>query len=251
MAASLLKPGGRFVVLVTNLRSIQARRFCQDDYPRHLTIFTAAALERLYARYGLRIIRGSTRQDIFGGALNGGLVYACKRLTGYARDEAMREWKQPHDPHLFWARWRGRPSRLHSLVEQGRPIADESARAAAGPLGIRIQPDRRRGEKTLTDRWVEYFERQGGLDARWLKAAVAHWSFHEILYGMIERHCPPPARILDVGRGPGWSDLYLSSAGYDVTGVDHEPRLVAHARDLGDLCTAIDCEARSAHGTAV
>jgi len=112
MAASLLKPGGRLVVLVTNLRSIQARWFCQDDYPRHLTIFTAAALERLYAKHGLRIIRGSTRQDIFGGALNGGLVYACKRLTGYARDEAMREWKQPHDPHLFWAQWRGRPSRL-------------------------------------------------------------------------------------------------------------------------------------------
>jgi len=84
----------------------------------------------------------------------------------------------------------------------------------------------------LTDRWVGYFERQGGLDARWLKAAVTHWGFHEILYGMIERHCPPPARILDVGCGPGWSDIYLSSAGYDVTGVDHEPRLVAHARDL-------------------
>lgn len=107
-AAALLKPGGRLVLLVTNLHSIQARWFCQDDYPRHLTIFTKPALQRLCARHGLRLKRLSTDQKIFGGALNGGLVYACKRLGGYSRDEAYSEWKQIRDPHLFWARWRGR-----------------------------------------------------------------------------------------------------------------------------------------------
>jgi SAM-dependent methyltransferase len=86
----------------------------------------------------------------------------------------------------------------------------------------------------MTDRWQEYFESRGAFNREWLEMAVTHWGFHEILYGMIQRHCPPPARILDVGCGPGWSDLYLSSAGYDVTGIDNEPRLLSLASGLAE-----------------
>lgn len=84
----------------------------------------------------------------------------------------------------------------------------------------------------MTDRWQKYFESQGTFNDSWLQAAITHWGFHEILYGMILRHCPPPARILDVGCGPGWSDLYLSSAGYEVTGIDTDARLAGVAADL-------------------
>lgn len=84
----------------------------------------------------------------------------------------------------------------------------------------------------MTDRWLSYFNRQGIQDARWLEAAVIHWGFHEILYGIIKRHCPAPARLLDVGCGPGWSDLYLSAMGYEVVGVDSEPRLIDVALGL-------------------
>lgn len=86
----------------------------------------------------------------------------------------------------------------------------------------------------MTDRWHHYFATQGAFDATWLKTAVAHWQFHEILYGTIARYCPAPARILDIGCGPGWSDLYLSALGYAVTGIDNEQRLVDIARDLAD-----------------
>lgn len=71
----------------------------------------------------------------------------------------------------------------------------------------------------MTDRWQQYFDKQGAYERGWIKAAVTHRSFHEILYGMMQRHVPPLARILDVGCGPGWSDLYLASAGYEVTGI--------------------------------
>lgn len=84
----------------------------------------------------------------------------------------------------------------------------------------------------MTERWQQYFEKYGAFDQDWLKSAVTHWGFHEILYGMIQRHCPPPARILDVGCGPAWSDAYLASIGYEVTGVDNDARLVERARDL-------------------
>lgn len=117
-AVALLKPGGRLIVLVTNLNSIQSRVLCQDDYPRHLTFFTKSALITLLKNNGMQVCRCSTGQDIFGGALNGGLVYSCKRLFGYNRDEAFREWKQPFDPYLYWTMWRGRNSRFIRWVSR-------------------------------------------------------------------------------------------------------------------------------------
>lgn len=84
----------------------------------------------------------------------------------------------------------------------------------------------------MSDRWYDYFSKHGASEKSWLEAAVRHWGFHQILYGVIQRYCPPPARIFDVGSGPGWSDLYLSSSGYNVSGIDNEPRLAELASDL-------------------
>ncbi len=109
-AASLLRPGGRMVILVTNLNSIQSRWLRLDDYPRHLTIFTRRSLKFLLERYGLRCIRFHTGQDIFGGSLNGALLLMAKILGGYSFEEALSEWKQVKDPNLFWIKWRGRYS---------------------------------------------------------------------------------------------------------------------------------------------
>ena len=117
-AVKLLKPGGRLIVLVTNLHSIQSRVLCQDDYPRHLTVFTKSALSTLFKKNGMSVHRSSTGQEIFGGALNGGLVYACKRLLGYSRNEAFREWKQSDNPYLFWTMWMGRHSRFIRWVSR-------------------------------------------------------------------------------------------------------------------------------------
>jgi len=135
-AATLLKPGGRLVVLVTNLHSVQARLFCQDDYPRHLTIFTKSALRRLCALHGLRIKSHATDQKIFGGALNGGLVYASKRLGGYSRDEAFAEWKQIRDPYLFWVQWRGRDSWLIRQMSRLDRLLTRPAEALLDRLGF-------------------------------------------------------------------------------------------------------------------
>ena len=86
----------------------------------------------------------------------------------------------------------------------------------------------------MTERWNKFFENCDAFEANWLETAVPHWGFHEVFYGMIRRYCPPPARILDVGCGPGWSALYLSSMGYSVTGVDNEPKLVELAQKKAD-----------------
>lgn len=83
----------------------------------------------------------------------------------------------------------------------------------------------------MTQRWKDYFGAHGAYAPQWLATAVAHWGFHEILYGNIAEHVPKTGRLLDVGSGPGWSDFYLSALGYSVTGVDNEPALVDLARE--------------------
>jgi len=93
----------------------------------------------------------------------------------------------------------------------------------------------------MSDRWRDYFDSYGAFNPDWLKTAVAHWGFHEVLYGMIQRYCPESSRILDVGCGPGWSDMYLSSMGHEVVGIDNEPSLVElanhQAERLGTAAT--------------
>ncbi|MFA6121776.1 MAG: class I SAM-dependent methyltransferase [Sideroxydans sp.] len=87
----------------------------------------------------------------------------------------------------------------------------------------------------MSERWQSYFESHGAYENNWLSTAVMHWGFHETLYGMIGRYCEKPSRILDVGSGPGWSEFYLSSMGYEVTGVDNEPTLVELAKRRAEL----------------
>jgi SAM-dependent methyltransferase len=87
----------------------------------------------------------------------------------------------------------------------------------------------------LSDRWKNYFDSHGAFGTNWLTTAVPHWSFHETLYGMIQKHSPANARILGVGSGPGWSEFYLSALGYQVTGVDNEPTLVDLANNRSKI----------------
>lgn len=47
---------------------------------------------------------------------------------------------------------------------------------------------------------------------------------------MLEQSVLPGARILDLGSGPGTDVVPLAAAGYDVTGIDWSPAMVAEAR---------------------
>lgn len=117
-ASRLLKPGGRLVALVTNFRSIQARFYQADDYPRHLTLFNKPSIERLCTDSDLTLTRVATGQDIFGGSLGGGLLYLWKRMLGYSATEVLAEWKQLRDPNLFWCKWRGEKSFMVRAVSR-------------------------------------------------------------------------------------------------------------------------------------
>lgn len=108
--SKMLKPGGRFVAVVTNFDSIQGRFFHGDDYPRHLTYFTKKSVKRLCEDNGLVFEKMATKQDIFGGSLHGGLVYAVKRAFGYSLDDVMYEWRNIKEPESFCCAWKGKRS---------------------------------------------------------------------------------------------------------------------------------------------
>lgn len=117
-AARLLRPGGRLVGIVTNINSIQSRVYIADDYPRHLTIFSKKSLKKLAAQSGLSLDDTHTGQEIFGGSLAGGILYATKRIFGYSPEDALSEWKQINDPELFWCKWRGKTSIMVRTVSR-------------------------------------------------------------------------------------------------------------------------------------
>lgn len=84
----------------------------------------------------------------------------------------------------------------------------------------------------MSDRWWDYFNGHMGSEYHWLEGAVSHWQFFQTFYGMVLSLLPNGARVLDVGCGPGYSDLYFASRGYRVTGVDNDKRIVDLAKDL-------------------
>jgi SAM-dependent methyltransferase len=45
---------------------------------------------------------------------------------------------------------------------------------------------------------------------------------------------PPPARLLDLGCGTGWTSVFFARAGYDVVGVDIAPDMIRHAEENRD-----------------
>lgn len=56
-AGRLLRPGGRFVFLVTNFESLSSRALFREDVPRHLYLFTEGTVRRYLGDAGLTLAR--------------------------------------------------------------------------------------------------------------------------------------------------------------------------------------------------
>ena len=57
----------------------------------------------------------------------------------------------------------------------------------------------------------------------------------EDMIARIREHCPPPARVLDVGCFGGYFMTMLKSAGYDVHGVEASEAIASYAREKTGL----------------
>ena len=93
--AEVLRPGGTFIGLVTNLSSVQSRILRQDDYPRHLTIFTRSSLRRVLQEHGFQVKRFWTDQKIFGGSVQGGITFLHETIAGLFAARAAQRVEKP------------------------------------------------------------------------------------------------------------------------------------------------------------
>jgi len=134
--ARLLAPRGTFIGVVTNFHSVQARLLHADDYPRHLTLFTKHSLRKMCDAAGLEVVRFWTDQRLFGGKLDGALLYGVKRLLGYTTDEVLYEMRDRRDPELFCWKFRGRPSATMKWISRFDRAALWLPEKALDALGV-------------------------------------------------------------------------------------------------------------------
>lgn len=86
--ARLLRPGGRLIVQVPNLRSVFGRWSLQEDVPRHLYFFSPPTLRRYGGSAGLRLLRIFHTTDLFRGSSGRGVLrLALVRALGRSTDE--------------------------------------------------------------------------------------------------------------------------------------------------------------------
>jgi SAM-dependent methyltransferase len=90
----------------------------------------------------------------------------------------------------------------------------------------------------VTDRWHHYIS--GAIDDAGgpLAAAYQTWTYMAPVLDRIRVRLPPGSRILELGCGAGFHAVLLAAWGYEVTGIDSDPRIVdvatRTAATLGD-----------------
>ncbi len=104
-AARLLRPGGRFVFLVTNFTSLSSRALFREDLPRHLYFFSPRTIERYLARNQLRCVSVRSNGDVFAMVPANILYHAICR---YVFRRALRWEDLPEPRHQFLTRLGGR-----------------------------------------------------------------------------------------------------------------------------------------------
>jgi SAM-dependent methyltransferase len=81
-AGELLKPGGRFVFLVTNFLSLSSRRLFREDIPRHLYFFSEQTIKAYLGLSGMDLIRADHDNAVYQMRPLNWLRYYVRRLLG-------------------------------------------------------------------------------------------------------------------------------------------------------------------------
>jgi 2-polyprenyl-3-methyl-5-hydroxy-6-metoxy-1,4-benzoquinol methylase len=114
----LLKPGGRVVLLVTNIKSIPGRIMRHDDVPRHTTMFSRCTITKMLELSGLQINKIHFGNDIFSGSTRGLLNYLLKMLAGEKIDDIVAQNRRIDKWHEFSCQLRGRESKIMRLIDR-------------------------------------------------------------------------------------------------------------------------------------
>lgn len=86
-------------------------------------------------------------------------------------------------------------------------------------------------EQMWSEPHISHFMLEANLDPEWEAASRPHETISNSIKWLVgEISPPPPARILDLGCGPGLYSLPLAGEGYEVLGMDISSRSINYAR---------------------
>jgi len=104
----ILKPGGRFILLVTNAESIYGKYAYKEDIPRHLYHFSEATLRKYTEKHGLRLDDVNYDERFWDGTGRGAFRYSMAWLAGMS-------WRDIHPNRLSF--FRKIPLRIGSAID--------------------------------------------------------------------------------------------------------------------------------------
>lgn len=78
----ILKPGGKFVILVTNAESIYGKHAYKEDIPRHLYHFSETSLRNYADKHGMHLVAVAYDERFWDGSGKGAFRYGMARLGG-------------------------------------------------------------------------------------------------------------------------------------------------------------------------
>lgn len=80
--SQILKPGGVFVFLVTNLDSLSSRALYREDVPRHTYFYSRRTVTAYLRKHGMTMVTAHADRDIYEMKPVGWLVYKFSRCRG-------------------------------------------------------------------------------------------------------------------------------------------------------------------------
>jgi SAM-dependent methyltransferase len=116
--SDLLKPGGRFVALVTNFRSIPARFLRHDDIPRHTNLFTRKTLSKALNSSGLVPENFYFNHELYGGSHRGLFNYSMKLLFGESLEQITAQNRLSGRWGEFSSELKGKPSFMMKKIDR-------------------------------------------------------------------------------------------------------------------------------------
>jgi SAM-dependent methyltransferase len=127
--ARLLRPGGRLVIQVPNLRSVHGRLSRQEDVPRHLFFFAPPTLRRYAEGNGLSLTRVVHTTELFGGSGRGVLTLAAMRALGRSTSQFFDMYYTPRaQRYRRW--WPYAPAWVAAAAVERVLLSDRFVRAA-------------------------------------------------------------------------------------------------------------------------
>jgi len=123
-AGEVLKPGGRFIFLVTNFSSISSKRLFGEDVPRHLYFFTKDTVRRYVEAAGMEIEMADFGSKVYLMRPRGWLIYY---ITRYLKRRNFEWQDMPIDYGKFiktTAKTRSPRSMLKYILSNPLPVID-------------------------------------------------------------------------------------------------------------------------------